>query len=450
MDITQKSSRSRTPQPPPAPVPRRESYYDDSFIYEQERSKLRVQETKLDIHRRRSASARPERRERDIEIDIRENSRPERRERDRLEVDIREDIRPERRERERERIEIDIREDIRPQRRERDRVEIDIREDIRPERRERERVEIDIRDDEDEADYYRRKTNERAYIGEAYNGATKDWAIVDVPPGTQRVQMEGIGGASQEVTWQRYNGVRRSKFIPERERERVEIRETFEEPEPRTRERIEIRDDSRRSESGGMEIDISRRTRDHGNHEHENLEIDITTNRRKEDSGRTYEREYERIEEITNDRRVGMPRPPPKQRIGDLWTEITKDLVVKEAILELGYDFEETEFFYYIIQYLRYVSFFSLLPIYSYLRHKLTTTKEDVLELVELSERIRQDRKHHVRQIERERERAERRAFEKDEYERSVRRRERDSGFVDERVIEREVIYDGRPPRHGW
>jgi len=29
--------------------------------------------------------------------------------------------------------------------------------------------------------------------------------------------------------------------------------------------------------------------------------------------------------------------------------------VSREAIEQLGYDFEETEFFYYIIQYLRYV-----------------------------------------------------------------------------------------------
>jgi hypothetical protein len=33
--------------------------------------------------------------------------------------------------------------------------------------------------------------------------------------GTKRVTMDGIGGGSQEVTWQRYNGVRRSKFITE-------------------------------------------------------------------------------------------------------------------------------------------------------------------------------------------------------------------------------------------
>ena len=178
---------------------------------------------------------------------------------------------------------------------------------------------VDIREDEDEAAYYGRKAAERAYIGEAYNGATRDWAIVDVPPGTERVRMDGVGGGSEEITWQRYNGVRRSKFIPERERERVEIREREPETEVRTT---------------GLEIEIS--------------------NKRRE-GGRTYEREYERIEE--SDRRVGMPRAPPKQRVGDgLWTEITKDLVVREAIEQCGYDFEETEFFYYILKYLRYVS----------------------------------------------------------------------------------------------
>ena len=189
----------------------------------------------------------------------------------------------------------------------------------RPEKQ-RERVRIDIRDDDSEADYYGRKAEERAYIGEAYNGATKDWAIVDVPPGTERVQMDGVGGGSQEITWQRYNGVRRSKFIPERERERVEIRE-------------ERREEPRR-ESSGLEIEISSRRRE---------------------GGGTYEREYERIEE-TSSRQVGFPRAPPKERVGDLWTEITKDLVVREALESRGYDYEETEFFYYVLQYLRYVS----------------------------------------------------------------------------------------------
>lgn len=44
----------------------------------------------------------------------------------------------------------------------------------------------------------------------------------------------------------------------------------------------------------------------------------------------------------------------PKSR--DMWTEVTKDLVVREAIDELGYDYEETEQFFYVMQYLKYVS----------------------------------------------------------------------------------------------
>ena len=117
----------------------------------------------------------------------------------------------------------------------------------------------DERNIREEAEYYNRRAAERGVVGEGYNGATRDWAIVDVPPGTRRVQMDGAGGGSQEITWQKYNSVRRSKFIADR--------------------------------TDGM------------------------------------------------------------------WTEITKDLVVKEALRESGYDFEETEDFYYIIAYLKYVSF---------------------------------------------------------------------------------------------
>jgi hypothetical protein len=263
VDITRKESRARTPQPK---LTRHDTFYDDTVLYEQERDKLRVRDTRLDINRRRSMSARPERREKEtVRVDIRESGG-----------------------------------------------------------REFSRDFGRIGRDEEEADYYERKVNERAVIGEAYNGATKDWAIVDVPPGTERVQMDGIGGGSQEITWQKYNGVRRSKFNPERERERVE-------------EKVEIRENTRpRESSTSLEIDISRGPR--------------------QERGPVYEREYERIEE-TSDRRVGFPRAPPKQRMGDLWTEITKDLVAREAIEELGYDYEETEFFFYVLQYLRYVSY---------------------------------------------------------------------------------------------
>ncbi|KAF2843213.1 hypothetical protein M501DRAFT_1005843 [Patellaria atrata CBS 101060] len=191
-------------------------------------------------------------------------------------------------------------------------------------------------DFEAEAEFYQRKTNERAYIGEAYNGATKDWAIVDVPPGTERVKMDGVGGASQEITWQRYNGVRRAKFIT---------------------------DDNVYDSGFGI--------------------------------GRT----------------PSAP-PPRKEKSSEMWTEITKDLVLKEAIEEMGYSYEETDYFFYVMEYLRY---------------------EDVLQLVEISDDIRRDRRSRIRQIQ----------YERDELE----RRDRPRGG--ERVTEREIIYDSRRARYG-
>lgn len=155
------------------------------------------------------------------------------------------------------------------------------------------------RDDLDiteEADFYNQRAVDRSYIGEAYNGATKDWAIVDVPPGTQRVQLDGVGGASQEVTWQRYNGVRRSKF---------------------------------------------------------NVEEDVY-------AGGVGEVARHEPPEDTRDRGRRFVAQKPKSDI--MWTEITKDLVVKEAIEQMGYDYEETDYFFYVMEYLRYVCVSHLLP----------------------------------------------------------------------------------------
>jgi hypothetical protein len=151
----------------------------------------------------------------------------------------------------------------------------------------------DERDVREEADYYNRRATERAYIGEGYNGATRDWAIVDVPPGTERVKMDGVGGGSPEVTWQRYNSVRRSNFHADGN----EYGGDWEVGPPRV--------------DGG---EIGRR--------------------------------YEGVKE-------------PQDR---LWTEITKDLVSREAIEKTGYEFEETEYSYYIFVYMNYVSFRGLFP----------------------------------------------------------------------------------------
>ncbi|KAF2114090.1 hypothetical protein BDV96DRAFT_647576 [Lophiotrema nucula] len=180
-----------------------------------------------------------------------------------------------------------------------------------------------------EADYYNRKALERGHPGEAINGATKDWGLVDVPPGTNKVRMEGIGGGAQEITWQRYNGIRRSKFL-----------------------------------SGD--------------------------------------------DEAATD--FGIPGPKPKAKDKDMWTEVTKDLVIKEAIDRCGYDYEETEGYYYVMEYLRY---------------------EDVLQLVEISDDIRRERRSRIREIEFEREKI----------------RDRRPEY-DERVYEHEVSYDRHRRRY--
>lgn len=39
-----------------------------------------------------------------------------------------------------------------------------------------------------------------------------------------------------------------------------------------------------------------------------------------------------------------------------MWTEVTKDLVLKEAIDAYGFDYEETPEYFYVMEYLRYVS----------------------------------------------------------------------------------------------
>ncbi|KAG9699622.1 hypothetical protein KCU95_g1481, partial [Aureobasidium melanogenum] len=194
-----------------------------------------------------------------------------------------------------------------------------------------------------EAEYYNRKALERGYMGEAYNGATRDWGLVDIPPGTRRVQMDGLGGARQDITWQQYNGSRRSKF-------------------------------------------------------------------------------YTADEEFITDFGPGGPAPERKEEkrkpTKDMWTEVAKDLVIKEAIEEMGYQYEDSEHFFYVMEYLKY---------------------EDVLQLVELTEDIRRERRDRIREIEWEREQLERLPPPKP---RSPPAKPRSK--YDERIYEREVIYDSK------
>lgn len=176
--------------------------------------------------------------------------------------------------------------------------------------------------DREEAREITSKIDARGRMGEAWHGMTKDWAIVDVPPGTERVRMDGAGGASAEVTWQKYSGVRRTRFIPERDETAASSTTTS------------VTD--LRAPEKGRERRLSVQIMDGGR-------------------GASRERGLE-IEKVTDRRLSIRASTPPPSRRSETWTEITKDLVCREAIEELGYEFEETEFFYYVVEYLSHVS----------------------------------------------------------------------------------------------
>ena len=247
---------------------------------------------------------------------------------------------------------------------------------------------------DDEADYLRSRVEGRGRPGETWGGATKDWTIVDVPPGTERVRMDGAGGASIETNWTQYSGVRRTQFIPERDGVLVPVEEPAPAPAPgpglgpvREHTSIAVVD-------GNREIDV-----------------DI-------------------------DRRVGRPaRTRPSAR--ETWTEITKDLVCRRAIEELGYRYEETRVFFYIMEYLKQVS-----VRYQRFDQSLTLLQREVMELIDLTEAIRRHRRRHQRHE------LEWDIDWRDDWGRR-RRRHRHDGWVldDERVYETQVIYDRRGTR---
>jgi hypothetical protein len=154
--------------------------------------------------------------------------------------------------------------------------------------------------------------------------------------------MEGVGGGAQEITWQRYSGERRAKFS--------------------TGDRVY------EGEFGGGDRDPRRASSRPAPlpapcpppaapapppapapptpAAATSTEIKITDTR---------------IVESSPPPRAAPAEPRPRSRREKMWTELTKDLVIREAILERGYEFEETEEHFYVIEYLKYVSFFFLL-----------------------------------------------------------------------------------------
>jgi hypothetical protein len=242
-------------------------------------------------------------------------------------------------------------------------------------------------------------------MGEAWGGATKDWAIVDVPPGTERIRMDGVGGGVTDTTWSKYSGVRRTKFLPERERDRDDLSNRAPSPPPALgRERVSV--------------SVLDRDRE--------IEIDRVTDRRVARS----------------------PAPQPKE----MWTEITKDLVIREAIEELGFEYEETDQFFYVMDYLKYVSILlrRFLNLTQNKSANINVPQDDVLKLTELSDDIRRSKRQRARdsvRFERERdyyEEIDRRSYDRRPAPAAPRRDER------ERIRETEVIYDRAPaaPRY--
>ncbi|DAA75334.1 TPA_exp: Conserved glutamic acid rich protein [Trichophyton benhamiae CBS 112371] len=169
--------------------------------------------------------------------------------------------------------------------------------------RPRELVPAHIREEDE---YYSRHVAERPLNEERYRDTSQDWCIMDVPSGTRRAVADGLGGVSEEMSWRKDNGVRRSRHLSDK-----------------------------------------------------------------------YDRE---VHGTVAKRYVGV-----KEKCEELWTEITKDLVVKEAIEEAGYDYEETADFFYVFSYLEY---------------------DDVAELVKFTEDYRRRRRDRVLEIQNERSKA--------------------------------------------
>jgi len=162
----------------------------------------------------------------------------------------------------------------------------------------------------------------------------------------------------------------------------------------------------------GFEIDIRRSGTRNGEQFNEDIRIDRMDGVRRSDLVKPRDRERTEIRE----RRYVGGKPVDEK----MWTEITKDLVVREALEGCGYEIEETEHFFYVMEYLGY---------------------NDVLRLVRISDDIRRDRKERIRQLEWEQRHPRRPALPPAPPVPAIAAKPWD----EERIYEREIIYDRAP-----
>ncbi len=157
-----------------------------------------------------------------------------------------------------------------------------------------------------EGAYIAGRIDARGRMGEARGGATRDWELVDVPPGTERVRMDGVGGGRTDTTWSKYSGERQTKFLPDGGAALA--------PAPILKKKHDSRSGERRLSVAVVDRDT---------------EIDIERRRRHRSRSRP---------------KVVAPR--------DTWTEVSRSLVSREALERLGYPFEESKHYYYIMMFL--------------------------------------------------------------------------------------------------
>lgn len=211
---------------------------------------------------------------------------------------------------------------------------------------------------DEESAYITGRIDARGEHGEARHGATRDWTIVDVPPGTQRVRMDGAGGGAAEVTWNRYAGVRRSRFLPDGDNAGALVAAST---AATAGTELVVQQHRRRASStaaiGARGREIMAPARASG----DRLKVEVHDRHRTSGGG---EHEHDLTVGVETSNAVAL-RPVGgtpganggvMRRKEEVWTEITKDLVEREALERLRYTFEDSEFFFYVMEYLSYVS----------------------------------------------------------------------------------------------
>ncbi|KAM3501340.1 hypothetical protein MY10362_005629 [Beauveria mimosiformis] len=249
----------------------------------------------------------------------------------------------------------------------------------------------------DEGDYITGRIDARGRMGEARGGATRRWELMDVPPGTERVRMDGAGGGRTETTWSRYGGERRTKLL--------EDGAVVAAPAPILKNVTTMAREEKKSSSASRERRLSVAVVDR------DTEIDIEQRRTRRHRSRSRPKAV-------------APR--------DTWTEVSRSLVSREAIERLGYPYEESKHYFYIMMYLPSDAVSELMDLSEDIRRARRRKTQERSREIELDIEI--DRDHHNHH-----------------YQRPLhRRRRRSSGYLDEHFRELDVSIDERRSRGGY